>query len=420
MEDSKKNDYIQKFYLNCGFSTRAIHAGNHIGQPESTSHANPIYQTTTFVFKNSREAADIFCGEKDGYAYTRLGNPTVRLLEAKLNALEGKEIKLKNPDIRVSTLAFSTGMAAISSCIMSALDAGDTVILGDVVYGATDHVCENVFNRYNIKTVQVDMSDTGKFEKAMKDNPETKLVLFETPDNPMLKICDIEAISKIAKGVNNKCLVMLDNTFATPYLQRPLNMGVDIVAHSTTKYICGHGVVVGGIVTTINDSFKQKLYTIQKDIGGSQSPFDAWLVTMGIKTLPLRMEKHCKNAMEIAKFLEKHSKVQSVIYPGLESHPQHKLAKKQMKDFGGMISFELKGGYDAGVKLMDNIHVFTLGVSLGCIDSLIQHPASMTHACVPKSKRETKGISDGLVRISVGIEDSQDLISALDKGLEHC
>jgi cystathionine beta-lyase/cystathionine gamma-synthase len=188
-------------------------------------------------------------------------------------------------------------MAAISSSLMAALDSGDTVILGDIVYGATDHVCENVLNRYNIKTVQVDMSNIEKFEKAMKENPKAKLVLFETPDNPMLKICDIEQICKITKSVNKDCLVMLDNTFATPYLQRPLDMGADIVAHSTTKYICGHGVVVGGIVTTINDKFKERLYTIQKDIGGSQSPFDSWLVTMGIKTLPIRMEKHCKNAM---------------------------------------------------------------------------------------------------------------------------
>lgn len=420
MEDSKNTDFIKKFYLECGFSTRAIHSGNHIGQPESMSHANPIYQTTTFVFKNSKEAADIFCGEKDGYAYTRLGNPTVKLLEAKLNALEGKDIKIKNPEIRVSTLAFSTGMAAISSCLMAALDAGDTIIMGDVVYGATDHVCENVLNRYKIKTVQVDMSNIEKFEEAMKANPEAKLVLFETPDNPMLKISDIESICKIAKSVNPDCLVLLDNTFATPYLQTPLSLGADIVAHSTTKYICGHGVVVGGIVTTVNDQFKDRLYTVQKDIGGSQSPFDAWLVTMGLKTLPLRMERHCSNAMEIARYLEKHPKISKVIYPGLESHPQHKLAKKQMKDFGGMISFELKGGYVSGVKLMDNITVFTLGVSLGCVDSLIQHPASMTHACVPKQKRESKGVTDGLVRMSVGIEDSDDLVKALEEGLKHC
>jgi methionine-gamma-lyase len=419
MEDSKNKNFKEKFYLDCGFATRALHAGEQFGQPESFSHSNPIYQTTTFVFKNAKEAADIFCGMQDGYAYTRLGNPTVKVLEAKVNALEGKEIKLKNPEIRVSTAAFATGMAAVSSALLAALKSGDTVILGDVVYGATEHFCDNVLPRMDIKTVLADMSNPEEFAETLKRNPKTKAVLFETPTNPTMKIADIEEISRIAKAFNKEIIVMMDNTFATPYLQNPLNLGADVVIHSTTKYICGHGVVVGGVVTTINDKFKDALYMNVKDIGGSQSPFDAWLVNMGIKTLPLRMEKHCKNAMEIAKFLEKHPKVKQCSYPGLESHPQHKLAKKQMKDFGGMISLELKGGYEAGEKLMDNIHLFTLGVSLGCVDSLIQHPASMTHACIPKDKRAKKGITDGLVRISVGIEDVEDLIKALDDGLKH-
>jgi len=418
MEDSKHSDFKEKFYLDCGFSTRVLHSGEHVGQPDTPSHTNPIYQTTTFVFKNSKEAADIFCGEKDGYAYTRFGNPTVKTLEAKLNALEGKEVKLKNPDIRVSSQTFSTGMGAVSACILAACKSGDTVIMGDVVYGATEHLADNVLPKYNIKTVTCDMSNPEKFEEILKSEPDTKLILFETPTNPTMVIADIAKISEITKRVNKDALVMVDNTFATPYLQNPLSLGADIVMHSTTKYICGHGVVVGGIVTTVNDTFKDSLFTTLKDIGASPSPFDAWLVNMGLKTLPIRMEKHCKNAMALAKFLEDHPKISKVFYPGLENFPQHKLAKKQMKDFGGMISFELKDGYEAGVKLMDNVKIFTLGVSLGCVDSLIQHPASMTHCCIPLEKRKPKGITDGLVRISVGIEDPEDLIRDLEEALK--
>jgi len=211
--------------------------------------------------------------------------------------------------------------------------------------------------------------------------------------------------------------VVVDNTFATPYLQRPLELGADVVVHSTTKYICGHGTVVGGLTTTICDNVKDAIYTVLKDVGSNPGPFDAWLVNMGLKTLPIRMDAHCKNAMAIAKFLHQHPKVEKVYYPGLETSPYYKVARKQMKDFGGMVSFELKGGFDAGKTLMNNIKLFTLAVSLGCVDSLIQHPASMTHACVPKEKREAGGLTDGLVRVSVGIEDEADLIQALDEAL---
>lgn len=417
MEDSKHPDYLKKFYLDCGFATRAIHAGEHVGQPQSSSHTGAIYQSSTFVFNSTDEGAQIFAGEKEGYMYTRLGNPTVRLLEAKVNALEGAEVKKRNPELRVSTLAFSSGMSAIATTLMALASKGDTIIMGDVVYGATEHLASNVLSRFGINTVEVNTADLGEVETVVAKNRGAKAIFFETPTNPSMVVSDIAAISKIVRSINPGIKVVVDNTFATPYLQRPLELGADVVVHSTTKYICGHGTVVGGLATTFHDDVKAAIYATLKDVGGTPSPFDSWLVNIGLKTLPVRMDKHCSNAMAIAKYLEKHPKVAHVYYPGLESSPYHALAKKQMKDFGGMISIDLKGGIEAGKALMNNIEIFTLAVSLGCVDSLIQHPASMTHACVPKDKREKGGITDGLVRISVGIEDVDDLIRALDTAL---
>ena len=418
MEDSNKPDYVDKFFLKCGFATRALHAGEHVGQPQATSHTGAIYQSSTFVFQDAAEGAAIFAGEQPGYVYTRLGNPTVRLLEAKMNALEGAEVKMADPNVRVSSLAFSSGMAAISSTLMGILSDGDTLIMGDVVYGATEHLAGNILNRFGIKTVEVDTSDLNQVEQAVKANPDARCFLFETPTNPMLAVSDIAGISALAHKHCPKISVVVDNTFATPYLQRPLTMGADVVIHSTTKYLCGHGTVVGGVMTTTDDAVKDGAYMVIKDVGGNPSPFDAWLVNMGIKTLPMRMDRHCDNAMVIARFLEKHPKVETVYYPGLESCPGHELAKQQMTAFGGMLSFDIAGGLEAGRKLMDNIQIFTLAVSLGCVDSLIQHPASMTHACVPRHKREKAGVTDGLVRVSVGTEDVSDLLLALEEGLD--
>ena len=417
MEDSKSPDFLDKFFLNCGFATRALHAGEHVGQPQHTSHTGAIYQSSTFVFSNVEEGASIFAGEQPGYVYTRLGNPTVKLLEAKMNALEGKEIKLRDPNMRVSSLAFSSGMSAISSILMGLCGSGDTIIMGDVVYGATEHLAFNQLSRFGIQVVEVDTADLAAVEQTLSEHPHARALLFETPTNPMLACSDIKAISGMAKEVNPSMAVVVDNTFATPYLQRPLALGADVSVHSTTKYLCGHGTVVGGVLTTTCDTCKDATYGVIKDMGGNPSPFDAWLVNMGIKTLPMRMDRHCQNAMTIARFLEQHPKAERVYYPGLESSPYHELARRQMDDFGGMVSFDIVGGLEAGRKLMDNIEIFTLAVSLGCVDSLIQHPASMTHACVPKEKREKAGITDGLVRVSVGVEDAEDLIRALEEGL---
>ena len=418
MEDSQSIDSLKEFYLDYGFGTRAVHAGEHFAQPQKSTHTGAIYQSSTFVFKNAEEGARIFSGESQGYVYTRMGNPTVMLLEAKMNALEGKEVKMLSPETRVSSLAFSSGMAAISSTLMGVLDTGDTLLMGNVVYGATQELAETVLPRFKVRLVSVDTTDLNAVEETVKANPEAKALLFETPTNPMLGVTDIKSVCRIVKANSPNMLVIVDNTFATPYLQRPLALGADVVLHSTTKYLCGHGTVVGGIMTTVSEEVKSKVYKIVKNIGTAPSPFDAWLVNLGVKTLPIRMEKHCANALAIAKFLQAHPKVERVLYPGLEDSPYHALTKEQQSGkFGGIVSFDIKGGLDAGRRLMNRIEVFSLAVSLGCVDSLIQHPASMTHACVPKQKREAAGLTDGLIRVSVGIEDVDDLIGALDEAL---
>ena len=370
------------------------------------------------MFKNADEGAALFKGEEEGYVYTRIGNPTVKVLEAKMNALEGAQWKLDNPEGRVSSIAFSSGMAAISATMMACAQAGETLLVSKVVYGATENLTSKVLSRFGVHIVEVNMSDLDVVKAACEANPQAKAIYFETPMNPTMELADIQAISDIAHAVNPDMHVIVDSTFATPYLQRPLELGADVVVHSTTKYIGGHGVIVGGMLTTTSDEVKAEAYKLVKDIGSNPSPFDAWLTNTGLKTLPARMEQHCRNAMAVARYLDEHPAVEVVHYPGLESHPQHAIAKKQMSNFGGMLSFELKGGVPAGKILMDNIEVFTLAVSLGAVDSLIQHPASMTHGAVPRDKRLDAGITDGLVRISVGIENTQDLINALDKALK--
>jgi len=418
VEDSKNKD-LAAFYLDCGFATRALHAGEHVGQPQHVSHGGAIYQSSTFVFHDAAEGAAIFAKQQPGYVYTRLGNPTIKLLEAKINALEGGDFKRAHPDVTVSTQAFSSGMGAISATLMAVASAGDTIIMGDVLYGATTHLADNILKRLGIRVVEVDTSNLVELAAALRANPGARALYLETPTNPLLSVTDIAAAAALGKEANPGMAVIVDNTFATPYLQRPLELGADVVVHSTTKYINGHGTTVGGLVTTVRDDVKAAVYMVLCDVGANPSPFDCFLINLGLKTLPLRMERHCQNAMAVARYLERHPKVERVFYPGLPSSPHHALAKKQMKDFGGMVSFELTGGVEAGRRLMDNIGVFTLAVSLGCVDSLIQHPASMTHACVPREKRLAGGVTDGLVRASIGLEDIEDLLQALEDGLKH-
>jgi methionine-gamma-lyase len=422
MEDSKRKDAVAQFYLKYGFATRCLHAGEKIGQPKSKAHTNAIFQTSTFTFDDAEEGADLFAARREGFVYTRMGNPTVMVAEAKLNSLEGRDLKLTDPEnVRISSLLFSSGMGATSSLAYALLHPGDTLLRGRVLYGTTDVFFETILATYGIKQVIVDTEDPHKVEEAVKKNPKAKLLFFETPTNPLLAITDIAETCRIVKKHAPICAICVDNTFATPYLQNPLSLGADVVMHSTTKYLSGHGTIVGGALVTKHDAVKDALYKIMKSHGPAPSPFDCWLLNLGMKTLPIRMEKHCANAMTVAKFLETHPKVARVYFPGLPSHPQHKLAEKQMGGkFGGMISFDIKGGYECAQKLMNHCHVFSLAVSLGTVDSLIQHPASMTHSGMAPEARAAAGIGDGLLRLSVGIEDVDDLIKDLDHALKAC
>jgi methionine-gamma-lyase len=384
------------------FATKAVHAGQH-PDPIVGSVSVPIYETSTFVFKDAEQGAARFAGKEDGYIYTRLGNPTIRALERNVAELENGE----------AARACSSGMAAINTAVMSVAKKGDHVIATDCLYGGTVKLFLDILSKFGVEFTLVDSSNVANVESAIKKN--TRLIYIETPANPTLKLTDLRAVAKIAKA--HEIMTMVDNTFMSPYFQRPIELGIDAVIHSLTKYLNGHSDIVGGIIVGSN-SFIKTLDPILKNTGGILGPFEAWLTLRGIKTLPLRMEKHNENAIKIAEFLEAHPKVEKVCYPGLKSYPQHELAKRQMSGFGGIVCFELKGGLEAGRKLMNSVKLCTLAVSLGAVETLIEHPASMTHAIVPKEERLKVGITDSLVRLSVGIEDAEDIIQDLEEALE--
>jgi len=376
------------------FETKAIHTGQ---GPDPTTGATitPIYQTSTFT----HEAL----GKHKGYEYTRTGNPTRTALEQCLAALEnGKH-----------GLCYASGLAATAN-VLCLLKAGDEVLAGDNLYGGTVRLFDRVFSNFNLKFIYVDGRDPKNFEKKVTE--KTKLIWIETPTNPLLRLIDINAVSKIAR--KNKILLAVDNTFLSPYFQKPLEHGADISHHSTTKYLGGHSDVVGGAVIINNDELYQKLKFYQNAVGAIPSPFDSWLVLRGVKTLAIRMKKHEENAMKIAEFLAQHKKVKSVNYPGLKSHPQYELAKKQMSGFGGMISFEVHGGKNAAKKLIESTKLFSLAESLGGVESLIGYPLTMTHAGIPDEHKKALGITESLIRISVGIEDVEDLIKDLRQALQ--
>jgi methionine-gamma-lyase len=383
------------------FATKAVHAGQD-PDPSTGSVSVPIHQTSTFVFKNAEQGAARFAGREEGYIYTRWGNPTVRALERNVAELEGGE------DAR----ACSSGMAAIHAAVASLVRKGDHMIAPDSLYSGTEKLFVDIFSKFGVQTAFVDQSDTANIEDAIKEN--TKIIFIETPANPTLKITDLKAVAKIAQERN--IITIVDNTFMSPYFQQPLRMGIDVSIHSMTKYLGGHSDLIGGIIIGRRSLFKA-LDNVIRNTGGTLGPFDAWLALRGIKTLPLRMKKHDENAMKVAEFLEAHRKVEKVHYPGLKSHPQHELAKKQMSGFGGMISFELKGGVQEGIKLMNSVKLCILAVSLGAVETLIEHPASMTHASISREERLKTGITDGLVRLSVGIEDAEDIIQDLEQAL---
>ncbi|MDN5299914.1 MAG: methionine-gamma-lyase [Clostridiales bacterium] len=383
------------------FNTKAIHYGA-IHDKQFGAHVSPLYQTSTFVFEDCAQGGDRFAGRDNGYKYTRLGNPNTREVASRLAALDETDAGLYT----------STGMSAVSTALLGLMQAGDHFIAADCLYGGTVAVINKVITKYGIEMDYVKINDTEAFQSAFKAN--TKVVYIETPANPTMELIDIEAVAAMVHA--HGALLVVDNTFMTPYLQKPVKLGADVVVYSVTKYINGHGDVVGGIITGKQRYIDQINNPHLLNLGGTGSPFDAWLVARGLKTLGLRMERHCENAMAVAKYLEAHPKVAKVYFPGLETFPQHDLAKRQMSNFGGMIAFELEGGYAAGEKLLNNLELISLAVSLGGVDSLIQHPASMTHAAVPPEERLSAGITDGLVRISVGIEDLEDILSDLDKG----
>jgi len=373
------------------FATRAIHVGQD-ADPGTGATIVPVFQTSTYTQQG--------IGQHKGYEYARTGNPTRTALEQCLASLEGA----------THGLAFASGTAA-SQAVMTLLSAGDHVICADDVYGGTYRLFELVLKRFGLQYSWIDMTDAANVKKAMR--PNTKMIWVETPTNPLLRIVDIAAIARI--GQEAGLMTVVDNTFASPYLQQPLALGADIVVHSTTKYCGGHSDVVGGAVLTSNEKAWQAIKYHQNAVGGVPGPFDCWLVLRGLKTLPLRMREHCRNAMKVAQYLTTHGDIEKVIYPGLPSHPQHELAKKQMRDFGGMLSFVMRGGIEAAKRVAGKTHLFALAESLGGVESLMGHPATMTHASIPVDEREARGITGGLLRLSVGIEDADDLIADLEQ-----
>jgi len=378
------------------FSTQQIHAGV---EPDPVTGAilTPIYQSTTYV----QESIDKYLGK--GYSYSRSGNPTVRALETKLNILEGG----------AEARAFSTGMAATTATMLALLNAGDHAIVSDVAYGGTYRLATSILPRFSVEFTFVDTSDPGAVRAALRDN--TRLIFTETPANPTLKLTDIAAISEIAKQRSIPHAV--DNTFLTPYYQRPLELGADLSIHSTTKYFDGHNATVGGAVISATKELDEAVKYVQNTTGSIMSPQVAWLTMQGCKTLSIRMDAQCANAMAIAEYLAGHPKVESVCYPGLASFPQYELARKQATGFGAMVCFEVKGGTGAGKTLMDSLQLWSLAENLGSVESLVTHPVTMTHADVDVNERARVGITDGLVRLSVGLEASEDLIEDLEQGL---
>ncbi len=386
---------------NIGFSSKLIHAGGI--EDEKGSAVTPIYQTSTFKFKNADQGARFFSGEEKGYIYTRLGNPTIEDLENTLAELENG----------YAALATASGMAAVNTVYLTLLGQGEHMIGHNSLYGPSRGIMEKLYPRFGVEYDFVDCTKIEEIEKVIK--PNTRLLYLETPANPTMGITDIAAASALAKKHN--ITVCVDNTFLSPYLQKPLDLGADIVLHSMTKFINGHADIVGGIVIAKEKEMFDALRYTMTNMGFNMDPHQAYLARRGLKTLAIRIDRAQENAKKIAEFLESHPKVQWVLYPGLKSHPQYELAKKQMKGPGSMISFELKGGLDAGKKVMDNVQLAVLAVSLGGVETLIQHPASMTHSKIPHEERLEAGITDGLVRLSVGIEDVDDLLDDLKQAL---
>jgi len=404
-----------------GLSTLVTHFSE--GDNPHHSHITPIYQTSTFGFPDAETAAQVFTGDREGYFYTRSGNPNASQLAQKIAMLEALDLLKERPDEDIETVVagkvFASGMAAVSAAIMGRAQAGDTIIAQRILYGNSYRFMSEIAPRIGLNVVWVDTPGREGWASALETHPDAVLAYAETPANPALFMVDLHELAEMTRG--HKAWLIADNTFATPYHQRPLSLGCDVVVHSTTKYLAGHGFVLGGALISTHREYVGPaggVGLIGRILGAAPSPFDCWLANIGLKTFELRMQRHAANAMTLAQWLSDHPKVEHVFYPGLEEHPGHDIATRQMfNGFGGMMSFELRGGYDDAVKLMETLKLATLAVSLGNVDSLIEHPASMTHKYVPPAERLRAQITDGLVRFSVGIENIEDIIADFEQAL---
>ncbi|OQA36820.1 MAG: Methionine gamma-lyase [Acidobacteria bacterium ADurb.Bin340] len=386
-----------------GFNTRLVHAG--IPEDAYGSVVTPIYQTSTFAFRNAQQGANRFAGTEDGYIYTRIGNPTTAALEANVASLENG----------FGATAMASGMGAVSTVYLALLSAGDHMVSTDSVYGPSRGLMEKHMSRFGVESTYVDTTDLENLRRALR--PNTRLVYIESPSNPAMSVTDIAGAAEIAHA--HGALLVVDNTFASPVLQKPLDLGADVVLHSVTKFINGHADVVGGIVVARTEELHKKIRTMLVNLGANMDPHQAYLVSRGLKTLSLRVRQAQENAQKVAPWLEQHPEVAWVRYVGLPSHPQFDLARRQMEGPGSMIAFELKGGLEAGRTLMDSVHLAGLAVSLGGVETLISHPASMTHAGMAREDRLKAGISDGLVRLAIGIEDVEDILADLKQALDR-
>lgn len=389
---------------NSGFGTKAIHGGK-MKDTQYGALTMPIYQTSTFEFDCCEQGGRRFAGEEKGYIYTRLGNPSISAVENKVALLEGGE----------ACAAASSGMGAVSACLWSIAGAGKHILADETLYGCTFALLNHGMIRYGVEVTFVDTSDLEQVKANLKEN--TVCVYLETPANPNLKISDIQAVAELAHAYNPAIQVVCDNTFASPYLQRPLELGADVVVHSATKYLNGHGDVIAGFVVGTEAFINEvKMFGLKDMTGATLGPFEAFLIMRGLKTMEIRMERHCENAKKVAEYLVKQEKVERVYYPGLETHPGYEIAKKQMQDFGAMISFEVKGGKEGGMKFVNSLSMIPIAVSLGDAETLVQHPASMTHSVYTEEELKAAGISAGLIRLSVGLENAEDIIADLELG----
>lgn len=396
---------------------------NHAGEDDHPLHAHlsPIFQTSTFNFPDVETGAEVIHdGPERGYYYTRIANPNADQLALKIAVLEGLDLLRANPAADPKTLVagkvFASGMAAVSAVVLGCCRAGDTIIAQRAIYGNAFNFINRIATQLGIHVVWLDDTHPASWQATFEANPGCKLAYTESPSNPTMKVVDLRQIAGVVHQAG--AWLAVDNTFATPYCQRPLSLGADIVIHSTTKYLSGHGALIGGAVISRHpELIATSMQDMLVHLGGVPGPFDCWLAALGLRTFELRMARHCDNAEAVARFLSSHPKVAAVYYPGLETFPGYDIVCRQMTRFGGMLSFELKGGYAAGVTLLEKVQVASLAVSLGNVDTLIQHPASMTHASVPPAERQRMGLADGLVRLSLGIENTADLLNDLDQAL---